>query len=107
MKNQLEYLSSHLETARRRLIDARHGGLVLTGDELEETIQHFGEFVRMAKALEAEISQREWNRRAQQDCVRLVNGPSAAVLAAMRNPDSNVVGFPNRPRGGHDDGDVA
>lgn len=97
-KLQFDYLSSHLETARRRMIENRHGGVVLTGEDLEETIQNFGEFVRMAKDLESELSRREWNARAQDDLRKLVNEPSAIVLDAMRSPDSNVVGFPCRPR---------
>lgn len=99
-KLQFDYLSSHLEQARRRMIDNRHGGMVLTGDDLEETIQNFGEFVRMAKDLESELSRREWNARAQEDLRKLVNEPSAIVLEAMREPASNVVGFPARPRNG-------
>ncbi|WP_454288930.1 hypothetical protein [Rhizobium arsenicireducens] len=98
-KLQFDYLSSHLETAHRRMLENRHGGMVLTGEDLEETIQNFGEFVRMAKYMESELSRREWNHRAQDDLRRLVNEPSAIVLDAMRNPDSNVVGFPGRSRG--------
>lgn len=108
-KLQFDYLSSHLEEARRRMIENRHGGVVLTGEDLEETIQNFGAFVKMAKQLENELSRREWNQRAQDDLRRLVNEPSAIVLDAMRSPDSNVVGFPGRPRGkgGPSGGDVA
>lgn len=92
--NKLEYLSDHLEAARRRLADCRHGGVVLTGEDLEETIQTFNDFVRMARDLESEISRREWNRRAEADRLTLVSGQGAVVLNAMRPSDSNVVLFP-------------
>ena len=94
MNDQLEYLSDHLKAARDRMTDCRHGGLVLTGDELEETIRQFNDFVSMARRLECEISRREWNSRAERDRRALINEQSAAVLEAMRSPASNVFAFP-------------
>lgn len=90
------HLSDQLKQARTRLADSRHGGLVLTGEELEQTIGAFNQFIAAALRMEQELDRLQWNSKAQADLRSLVNGQSAVVLDAMRSGDSKVVLFPNR-----------
>lgn len=90
------HLSDQLKQTRNRLADSRHGGLVLTGEELEETIACFNQFIAAAKQMEQELDRLQWNSKAQSDLRSLVNGHSAVILDAMRSGDSKVVRFPNR-----------
>ncbi|MGY5789086.1 hypothetical protein ACXHXM_02145 len=93
MKVKLEYLSSHLKTLRRKLDDARHGGLVLTGDQLDAFIGEVDGFIDMSRALEECISSTEWNRRAAADRAQLMT-PAATVVLEMMRPNTNIVAFP-------------
>lgn len=109
MKLQLEYLSDHLKSTRNMFAGFRHGGVILADEELETVIERFNDFISMARKLECELSRREWNARAQQDCRDLVDDHSAAVLEAMRAPGSNVISvrFPGTVRRFPKGGDVA
>lgn len=91
MNPQPETLSDRLKVARNRLTDHRHGGVVLTGDDLEATITGFNEFIRLAKQLETELDRADWNRKANVDLRLLINGQGAVVLDAMRSGDGKVV----------------
>ena len=92
MTTKLDYLSEHLKATRSRLADLRHGGLVLTGDELEGFIKRFDYFAEMAIALETALSAVEWNRRAVVERAELLTPNAIVMLEAMR-PESNVVYF--------------
>ena len=98
MTEDFEKLSDMLLQARNRLADARHGGMVLAGDHLEETISAFSQFARMARTMELQLSETSRLERAALDCRVLVNGRGAAVLAAFRGEESNVVPFIRRPQ---------
>lgn len=101
MKSQLDYLSDHLKRTRRDLDDARHGGLVLTGDELEAFIDAFDGFISLSIALENEVSKTWWNQRAAADRRAVTALHDLAVAQATGTPNTNVVVFPSRPgRGG-------
>lgn len=99
MRQQFEKLSEQLAQARSRLADHRHGGVVLSGEEVEEIVQNFGAFVRQAREIESQLSEADRIRRAGTDCRVLVNGRGAAVLAAFRGENTNVVAFPRRMPG--------
>lgn len=90
MNQNLQSLSEQLKAVRDRMDDCRHGGVVLAGDDLEETIRSFNHFVRLARQMEAELSRSHFS---------LAVGQGAVVLNAMRPSDSNVVLFPG-PGGG-------
>ena len=101
MKQDFDTLSAQLTAARNRMAQHRHGGIVLSGDELEETIRSFTDFAAQARQIESQLSQTVRLRRAAVDCRVLVNGRGAAVLAAFRGETSNVVPFlPRSPDGG-------
>lgn len=85
MNQRLETLSAELLAVRNRMAESRHGGLVLTGDELEETICAFGRFARLARQMEAELARSHFS---------LAVGQGAVVLNAMRPTGSNVIAFP-------------
>lgn len=99
MKQQFEKLSDQLMQARNRMLANCDGGWVLTGDELEATIGRFADFARQAREIENQLSEADRIRRAGTDCRVLVNGRGAAVLAAFRGENSNVVAFPRRVPG--------
>ncbi len=65
--------------------------MVLTGDDLEETIQSFRRFAKLARSLETKLSESDRLQRTGFDCRVLVNGRGAAVLSAFRGEASNVV----------------
>lgn len=86
MSENVKTLSEQLLAVRNRMADSRHGGLVLTGEDLEETIGNFTRFARLARELEAELS--------RSSHFSLAVGQGAVVLNAMRPTGRNVVPFP-------------
>ncbi len=50
-------LSDHLKVTRNRLAEHRHGGLVLTGEDLEDFIRRMTSFVTMSIELEQKLLQ--------------------------------------------------
>jgi hypothetical protein len=78
----------------RWLAEARHGGVVLTGDQLEGVIQEVDTLLQHSLDLEGALSVR--NRRAAEDRAKLMTPGSVVVLEAFR-ANSNVVTFPGRP----------
>ncbi|MGE6739753.1 hypothetical protein ACQKGC_05705 [Allorhizobium pseudoryzae] len=104
MIHDLQKLSEQLQAAHDRLADQRHGGVILAGDDLEETIQSFRRFARLARSLETKLSESERLQRTGFDCRVLVNGRGAAVLSAFRGETSNVV--PLIRRSTNDTGDT-
>lgn len=100
-------VTARLTALKIGLEENRHGGLLLTGDELEAFIREIGELRDLTRQLE--------NERLRfvdvVDLRSLVDDTSAKVLDAMRAPDSNIRLFPvvGRPvsRSFHGGGDVA
>ena len=92
---KLEYLSEHLRATRNKLAEFRHGGVVLTSDQVEAFVGRFDQFLEMARALECEVSRREWNDRAARD-PKLHDG--AVPIGG------NVVAFPGRSPDHHPGG---
>lgn len=101
---KLDYVSDHLKAVSSHLKEFRHGGIVLSGEELECFIDRIDSMASMAVDLENALSCTEWNRRAIADMVAAQSEQSTAVMIAMRSEDSNVVAFPSRPRGRQVDG---
>ena len=97
MTSKLDYLSDHLKVTRRKLSDARHGGIVLTGEELEAFIGEFDRFISLSIALENEVSKTWWNQRAAAERRTIADLHNIVVAQAVGAPDSNIVAFPTRP----------
>ena len=97
MTQEFEKLSDALKAARDRMADFRQGGIVLTGEELEETIHNFSRFAAQARSMEARLIESDRLQQAGISCRVLVNGRGAAVLSAFRGEKSNVVPFIRRP----------
>ncbi|MGO7903627.1 hypothetical protein AB9E09_03015 [Rhizobium leguminosarum] len=93
---QLHYVSDRLRKMSRWLAEARHGGVVLTGDQLEGVIQEVDTLLQHSLDLECALSVDGWNRRAAEDRAKLMTPGSVVVLEAFR-ANSNVVTFPGRP----------
>lgn len=97
MTHESEKLSDALKAARDRMADSRHGGIVLTGEELEETIRNFSHFVALARSMETRLADTTRLQQVTVTCRVLINGRGAAVLSAIRGGHSNVVPFIRRP----------
>lgn len=97
MTHEFEKLSDALQAARDRMADLRHGGIVLTGEDLEETIRNFSRFAALARSMEERLTESDRLQKAGISCRVLVNGRGAAVLSAFRGDKSNVVPFIRRP----------
>ncbi|TAZ57852.1 hypothetical protein [Rhizobium ruizarguesonis] len=93
---QLHYVSERLRKMSRWLSEARHGGVVLAGDQLEGVIQEVDTLLQHSLDLEGALSVDMWNRRAAEDRAKLMTPGSVVVLEAFRT-NSNVVTFPGRP----------
>lgn len=93
---QLHYVSDRLRKMRGWLSEARHGGVVLTGDQLEGVIQEVDTLLQHSLYLEGALDADTWNRRAAEDRAKLMTPGSVVILEAFRN-NSNVVTFPGRP----------
>ncbi|MGW9946963.1 hypothetical protein J2W92_002300 [Rhizobium leguminosarum] len=93
---QLHYVSDRLRKMSRWLSEARHGGVVLSGDQLEGVIQEVDTLLQHSLDLEGALSADVWNRRAAQDRAKMMTPGSVVILEAFRS-NSNVVTFPGRP----------
>ena len=102
MTQKLDYLSDHLKRTRRMLSDARHGGVVLAGDDLEAFIDAFDGFIGLSIDLENELSKTWWNQRAAADRRAVADLHALVIAQAVGSPDSNILAFPTRPVAGGD-----
>ncbi len=93
--NRIDHmLSESLRVTRSRFSDYRHGGVVLSSEEVEEFVQRLEAFVKTAEALEEAVAALQLVSTEQ--LTKTVSPASAQILHLMR-PGTNVVPFPGNP----------
>ncbi|MCZ7469026.1 hypothetical protein M0412_15175 [Agrobacterium sp. O3.4] len=92
--SQPNLLSDRLRETRNLIADYRHGGVVLSSEQVELLVQCLDGCAETARDLE--IFVRDFQLVSRDALDRLVPPASATVLHMMR-PGTNVVPFPRSP----------
>lgn len=91
---RFDYLSDRLRDTRNRIAEHRHGGVVMSSEEVELLVKRLDGYAEMAFAMETQLNDMQLLNSAELN--KLVPPASATILHLMR-PGTNVVPFPRSP----------
>lgn len=88
-------LSDRLRKERAKFAEFRHGGVVMSSEDVENLVQHFHCYVEAAEAMETALAALRPIDPAE--IRQMVQPHSATILQMMRPGTTNVVPFPGKP----------